>query len=203
MGGHLGQPKTHRLVVEDGLAKALALLGVGDGAVQRAARHAHTLGGDTNAPAFERAQRDLVALAFIADQVLGRDAAVVEVDLGGVAGVLAELVFQPRHHIAGRVGGDDEGAHAFFASALVGHGNDDGHVAVLAAGDELLDAVDHVVAAVFHRRGAQRGRVGTHMRFGQAKRAEHVALGQGAQPTLFLCGVAVHHENGVDRAVGH
>jgi hypothetical protein len=38
----------------------------------------------------------LVALALLADQVLGRDAAAVEVDLRGVAGMLADLVFQPR-----------------------------------------------------------------------------------------------------------
>jgi hypothetical protein len=34
-----------------------------------------------------------------------------------------------------------------LARALVGDGDDDGHVAVLAAGDELLDAVDDVLVA--------------------------------------------------------
>ncbi len=35
-------------------------------------------GGDADAPALQRAERDLVALAFLADQVLQRDAAGVE-----------------------------------------------------------------------------------------------------------------------------
>ena len=117
--------------------------------------------------------------------------------------MLAQLVFQPRHHIAGRVGRHDEGAHALLAGALVGDGDDDGDMAVLAAGDELLDAVDHIVVAVLHRRGAQGRGVAAHMRLGQAERAQHLALRQRRQPLLFLRGVAVAHQDGVDRAVGH
>ena len=148
-------------------------------------------------------ERDLVALAFLADQVFDRDAAVVEVDLRGVAAVLAELVFQPRHHVAGRAGGHDEGAHALLARALVGHGDDDGDIAVLAAGDELLDAVDDVAVALLHGGRSQGRGVRAHMRLGQAERAEHLALRQRREPLLLLRVVAVAHQDGVDRAVGH
>ena len=50
-----------------------------------------------------------------------------------------------------------EGTDAALAGGLVGHRQHDGHVGMLAAGDELLDAVEHVVVAVAARRGAQRG----------------------------------------------
>jgi hypothetical protein len=75
---HVGQAKAHGLVVEDGLAKALALFGVVQRALEGAARHAHALRRDADAPAFQAAQGNLVALALGANQVLGRDAAVVK-----------------------------------------------------------------------------------------------------------------------------
>ncbi len=201
--GAFGQTETHRLVVEDGGAKAFALLGIVDGDIERAAGHAQALRGDADAPAFQAAQCDAIAFAFFANQVLSRDAAVVEVDLCGVAGVLPQLVFQARHHIARGVGGHEEGAHAFFACTLVGHGDDNGHVTILATRDELLDAVDDVAVAVFHRRRAQRRRIAAHMRLGQAERAQHFAARQRFEPLLLLLRVAKLHQDGVDGAVGH
>ncbi|MDT4857998.1 hypothetical protein FQZ97_924440 [compost metagenome] len=117
--------------------------------------------------------------------------------------MLAELVFQARDVVAGRVGGHDERAHAALAGALVGHSDDDGDLAVLAAGDELLHAVDHVTVAVLARGGAQARGVAAGLRFGEAEGAEHLALGQRLEPFLLLLRVAVAHEDGVDGAVGH
>ena len=91
----------------------------------------------------------------------------------------------------------------FFARAPVGHGDDYRHLAVLAAGDELLDAVEHISVAVLHRCGFEQGGIAAHMRLGQAKRPQQVALRQPGQPLLFLRRVAVAHQNCVDRAVGH
>src|SRR3989344_1423858 len=147
--GAVGQAKAHGLVVEDGGAKALALLRIRQRRIKRAARHAHALRGNADAPAFERAQGDLVALA------------------------------------------------------LVGHGDDDGHMAVLATGDELLDAVDHIFVALLDGGGAQCGGVGTHMRLGQAKRTQHFAARQRREPVALLLCIAIAHEDGVDGAVGH
>jgi hypothetical protein len=93
-------------------------------------------------------ERDAQALALFAQPVGGRHAAVLEHDLRRVAGVLAQLVLDARHRVARRVGGHDEGADALLARGLVGDRHDDGHVAVLAAGDELLDAVEHVLVAL-------------------------------------------------------
>src|SRR5690349_6394266 len=64
-----------------------------------------------------------------------------------VAAVLAHLVLEPRDAVAGRRGGHDEGADAALAGRLVRHRHHDRDIAVLAAGDELLHAVEHVVVA--------------------------------------------------------
>ena len=118
-------------------------------------------------------------MAFVAEQVRGRHAAVLEQDLRGVARVLAHLVFDARHGVAGRVGRHDEGADALLAGRLVGDRHHDRDVAVLAAGDELLDAVEHVV----RRRRARPSSSGpsasrADVRLGQAEGAEHVAARQ-------------------------
>ena len=51
--GALGQAEPYSLVVEDGRAKALAVLGISHGHIQRAARHAYALGGDADATALQ------------------------------------------------------------------------------------------------------------------------------------------------------
>ena len=125
----------------------------------------------------------------------------VEQDLRGVAGMLAHLVLDARHRVAGRGRGHDEGADALLAGGLVGDGHDDGHVAVLAAGDELLDAVEHVVVAVAHGGGLQPAGLGADMRLGQAEGAEHVAARQRLEEALLLLGIAIGHQDRAHRAV--
>jgi hypothetical protein len=154
-GRHLGEAELHRLVLEDGLAERDAFLGVRERGVERGARHADRLRADADAPAFEAGERDLQALPFFAEQVLGRDAAALEDDLRGVARVLAGLLLEPRDRVARRRRRHDEGADAALAGGLVGHRHHDRDVAVLAAGDELLDAVEDVGVAVAHRGRSQ------------------------------------------------
>ena len=60
---HLRQFELHALEFADGLAELLALPGVGDGVLQRAARQADHLRADRDAPLVQRLDRDLVALA--------------------------------------------------------------------------------------------------------------------------------------------
>ena len=175
----LSQPKAHRLVVKDGRAKTLPLFGISECHFKRTARHAHALCGDTDAPTLQTTQGDAIALALFADQVLCRNAAVIKVDLRGVAAVLAQLVFQPRHYIARSVSRHQKRAHAFFARAFVGDGNHDRYIRILAAGDKLLHAVKHIGIAFARCRGAQAGSVRAHMRLSQAKRAQHFAARQG------------------------
>ena len=114
------------------------------------------LRGNAYAPALQPAQGDAIAFTLLANQVLSGNAAVVEIDLRRVTAVLAQLVFEPRHHIARRVGGHQKRTHALLARGLVGHGNDDGHIAMLAAGDELFDTVDDVLVTPSHGGGSER-----------------------------------------------
>ena len=117
--------------------------------------------------------------------------------------MLAQLVLQAGHFPAGVVGAHHEGAQALLAGVLVGDGNHHGRLTVLAAGDELLGAVDDVFVAFLHRGGADGGSIGAHVRLGQAEGAEDVAAGSGHQPLLLLRLVAVLHQDGVVGAVGH
>src|SRR6185437_16952738 len=114
----------------------------------RGARHANALRRNADTPAFEPRERDPVAFAWRADQVRRRHAAVFENDLRRIRRVLAELVLDSRDHVAFGIGGHDERADAALARRPVGYGHHDRDVAVLAARDELFDAVQHVRVAV-------------------------------------------------------
>ena len=61
--------------------------------VERALREADHLRADADAPFVQRLDRDLVALADLAEHVRARHAAVVEQQLAGAARADAELVF--------------------------------------------------------------------------------------------------------------
>ena len=202
LGCAFGEPKTHRLVVEDRLPKTLPVLGIGQRDIERAACHADALRSNADAPPFETAQGNAIALPFAADQVFHRYPAVVKIDLRGVAGMLTDLVFYAGHHIARRLGRHQEGTHAFLAGAFVGDRNHNRYVTVFATGDELLDAIDDVAVAIAHGSGAQRRGVRPDVRLGQAESAQQLALRQRRQPLLLLCCIAIAHEDGVDRAVG-
>src|SRR5690606_23707843 len=100
-GGHVGEPETDGLVLEDRLAERDAFLRVAQRRLERRARHAHRLRRDADAAALEPGQRDAVALALFADQVLRRHAAVLEHDLRGVGSVLAGLFLEAGDDVAG------------------------------------------------------------------------------------------------------
>ena len=202
LGSAISQAKTYCLMAEDALAKARTVFGIGNGAIQRGAGHAHALRSDANATALKPTQRDFVALAFLTNQVFCRDAAIVKINLGGVAAVLAHFFFQPRHGVTRCVGGHQKGTHTFFASGFISHRNDDCHITFFTTRDELLHAINDVTVARFHRRGLERRRIRAHMRLGQAKRTQQLALCQWLKPFAFLRGIAKIEQDGIDRAVG-
>ena len=203
LGCALSQPKAHRLVIEDRLPEAHSVFGIRQRHLERAARHAQALRGNANASAFQTTERDFVAFTLLADQVLNRDAAVVKVDLCCIAAVLTQLVFQPRDVVARRAGRHNKGTHAALACSLVRHCNHNRHVTILTTGNELLDAIDHIAIAIFHRRRLERRGIRAHVRLGQTKRAKHLALRQRLQPFLLLSVIAKIQKDGVHRAIGH
>src|SRR3954471_6669890 len=191
LGRHVGAAKADRLVLEDRLANALALLGVRHGRLERGARDAGRLRGDVDAAGLEVGERDAIADAFLREQVIRGHLAVLERDLCRVGSALPELVFDARDHVAGRLGGHEKGADAFLAGRLVGHCENDGNVGVLARGDELLDAVQHVVGALALGTRRDRRGIGADLRLGEGKGAEHLALGERHEVAALLLIVAV------------
>ena len=61
-------------MVEDPLAEGLALAGVGQGVVECSLGQAGGDGGDAEAAGVESGERDLEALALLADEVVGGEA---------------------------------------------------------------------------------------------------------------------------------
>src|SRR6185295_17872527 len=97
-----------RLVLDQRLAHALPLPRVRERGLERGAGDAGRLRGDIDAAGLQIRQRDAVALAFRAEEMLGL--AVVENDLRRVGRVLAGLFLDPGDLVAGRGGGHDESA---------------------------------------------------------------------------------------------
>ena len=96
-GGHVRQAERHGLVLEDGLAEGAPLVRVADGDLEGRARHADALRGNADAPTFQVGEGDAIALALLAQPVLGRDDHVVEADLAGIGGILAHLLLDAGH----------------------------------------------------------------------------------------------------------
>ena len=79
-----------------------------------------------------------------------------------------------------------KGADAPLASRRVGHGKDQHDMGGLAAGDELLLALEDPIRARPPRPAAQRPGVGAGLRFGERKGAQYLAPGHGRQPACLL-----------------
>src|SRR5688500_19108831 len=71
LGLHVGQLVLDRLEAGDRAAERVALLGVGGRELERGLGDADRLGGDADAPAVERPQRDAHAVAGLAEALGG------------------------------------------------------------------------------------------------------------------------------------
>ena len=130
----------------------------------------------------------------LAEEVLGRDAHVVEEDL--VELVAARHVHEGAHGEAGGVHRDHEVGDALVLRDVgVGAGEAEhvlGHVGE--RGPDLL-AVDDVVVAVADGAGLEGGEVGAGLGLGEAL-APHVFAGEDAGDVLLLLLVGAVHEDG-------
>ena len=138
---------------------------------------------DAGTGAVEGHHRQLEALVFLAEQVLGRDLDFVEGDGRGVGGPLAHLVLLLVDGDPGEVGVDDEGADPAVAGLGVGLGVDREVVGVGAVGDEALGAVDDVLVALLDGAGLHPGDVGAGVGLGQAEGGELRLLGRASRGT--------------------
>ena len=153
---HVGERQLDALEFDQRLAELLALLNVGQAAIERCLRdgQAHR----RVAKPLDGKAAEQVAKAPGADQqVLGWDACVLEDDVGGGNATEAHQLFRRAKADPRRVGVDDECADSFRAGAVVQPHVHQVVVRLTAVGYPALGAVDHVAAV--DERGT-RGEVG-------------------------------------------
>ena len=128
---------------------------------------------------------------LLAHQHLSRNAYVVVVGRIRVVRTVGEDDRRPR---VPRIGGvDDQDRNPFvFGSVRVGAAGQPDIVGVVSAGGPDLLAVHDVLVPMADRGGAQRGEVGTGLRFGIADREVHLAREDRRQEFLLLHLGAVH-----------
>ena len=134
-----------------------------------------------------------------ADKLVGRDAVVVEDQLGAVDRLVAQLVELLAGGEALMLVGDEQ-AHALVARIGLGIGLDQQGeaAAVERVGNPGLGAVDDIVVAVTRRHGADRLEVGSGIGLGQRQAAADFAGGEPGQPL----GLLLRRAEALDRG-GH
>ena len=132
----------------------------------------------------------------IAEEIVERDAAILEHDHRRVGGADAHLLLDLGDRHSGRPAFDDERLDPGAAGGTVeGRPDDDETIGLLsrhqAAGHKDLGAVDDPVVPVTTRRRGDRGRVGTATRFGDRHGAPFwLAIAEAPQDALLLFGGA-------------
>ena len=149
------------------VAEGAALGGVGERLVEGGLGAAEGGGGDVEPAAVEAGHGVAEAVALGAEQVVGRDRAGVELDLGGRLRLPAHLALLGAEGEAGGAGLDEEGGDALRAVAA-GAGHDQVEVGEAAAGDEGLGAGERPAVVGAGGAGAQRRGVGAGAGLGQA-----------------------------------
>ena len=74
--------------------------------------------------------------------MVGGDFAILKGYLRRIRGALAQLLFKPRHPVAGGFGGHQKRADTALARAGIAHRKHNGEVGVFTRGDELLGAIE-------------------------------------------------------------
>ena len=193
---HIGQLELGVLELAQATAELDALLGVLDRLVDGALGKTQSLGSNADTAAVEGLHSDLEALAFLTEQVLLGNDAILENEVAGGAAADTHLLLVLAGGEAGEGALDDEGGNAVVALALVGHGEDDEGGGNVAVGDEALAAVEDVVAVlVLDSGGLLAGGVGTGAGLGQTERAD-LAAGQKVRQILHLLLLGAVLENG-------
>lgn len=171
----LGHLELHALELGDRLLELRALKRVRDHLVKHALRETDHLSADTDAALVENLNGDLVALALLADEVLGRHLDLVKVDGARARGADTELTLLLAN-LDAHVFSHSKGRDTLVALRRVALGKDNEEVSLTTVGDPHLRAVDDVVLAVvslLYRR-LHRKRIRARRRLRQTERAEHV-----------------------------
>ena len=198
LDGHVGEHGLHHGHVDEPRVELATLLGVGHRLVQGALHDAHRERGNEGAREVQGVQRDGHAAALLADDGAGRHAHVVEHHLARVRQAKAHLVLLGAGGKARCAPVDEKARDTASASGRVGLGEDHVDARDRAVGDEGLGAVQHILVALAHRRGAHGGHIRPRAGLRQAEGGEPSLLGQ-LNEVARLLGSAVQH----DVAEGH
>ncbi len=139
------------------------------------------LRGDADAAAIERFERDAQALAFFAQAIFRRHAAILQRNFRASERAQAHFIFVAADAEAGKIGFDEEGGDAAAACCGIGLGENDVEAGDAAVGDPGFGAVQDVVIAIADGAGLDSGSVGAGLRFGEAEGAENFAAGEAAR----------------------
>src|SRR5437763_5589910 len=177
-------------MLDEQLAERASFAGVPERRLECRARHADALRRDADTPRFEIRERDAIAFALSAEQIGGGHATVLEDDLRRVRRALPQLLLDPRDDVTLCGGFDDERGNAFLRGSAVGNGENHSDVGMLARGDELLDAIQYICAAVavFDQLGTgrDRGGIGADVRLGETEATQFGAPRKWLQEALLL-----------------
>ena len=187
------------LVLADGAAEDLALAGVADRFAREPAAIADAFGGDQDALGVHAVEDAAEALAGLADQVRGRDAQVVEEDLGG--GVVDHgRDGTDGHTVAeglGQIDQEDRESVRALLHLVLGRGarQQEHKIGVLGAAGPYLLAIDDVRVAVQDRRGGEAEGIGAAGRLGDGEGLQAYASGGDlGQIAVLLRRAAVAHD---------
>ena len=150
--------------------------------VGRALRDPERLGRDARPRAVEDPHREPEALPLFAEEVPGRDGAVVEQELAGGGAADTHLLLQPRDGEAGRVTLDDERGDAVVAGARVGlreHRVEAGDARVR---DEPLRPVQDILVALPPGRRREARRIGAGPGLRQGVGGQNLTRSETRQP---------------------
>src|SRR5436190_19841594 len=184
LGLEIGEPMPPHLELRDRPSEHLAVLRVRDRRLERLLR-----GGDAGERHHQPLPLEVLhdadeAFILVAQEILGRDATLVEEELGGVRGPPSD-----RSHAVGREAGcvllDDDERYPSVALAA-GAGGDDDVVRFRTVGDERLLAGQDEVVTVAGRFGLDVRDVGARARLCYAERADHLPSDRRNQPALPL-----------------
>ncbi len=171
LGRGLREGEANALILADGAAEGLALLGIVDGHLQGPAGKANRAGGVINTSHGDAEQADLESLVQLAHQLPGRDLNLIEMGDALIAADMAlhannALDLDPR-----RGGRHQEGADAALLlrrQVRVGLGEDDAIVGNRNVRRPDLGAADLLAIAIGHGAGFQHGRVRARARLRHA-----------------------------------
>ena len=201
--GHVGEHPLNGLIVGNGTAEGAALLRVARGRFHRTLCQANRLRGNADATAVERAERNLQALPFSAENVFGGHATILENNFSGARESKAHLVFVAADAKARRGGLDEKRRDSASTDGWIGLGEDNVDVRESAVRHPALRAVQDVGIAIADGACLNSGGVGPGLRFGEAEPAENFAMREPRQVLpLMRVGAVLQNRRGRN-GVGH